>query len=207
MFASLTSKRKLVMEVEDENKSSPLRGVIACLSGMTPVQKNLYHQWIESLGGIFTRDFQTSRNTHLIAQSAFGEKYETAIRSDKVFVVTPTWLHACHEDKCRVDEQQHSWSYSKRKQSLPLSPNKKTKYHEKLLMNSLQQALSKGSPVPNPLFSGLQFYLVGFDENAFDEERKLLGIITRRNMGTIFWDFHDEVTHVVVHDSCRDHLR
>ena len=61
---------------KDSNCSSSRRqpllfqGVVACLTGMSSALKNQYHETIEALGGSFTRDFHTSRNTHLIAETA-----------------------------------------------------------------------------------------------------------------------------------------
>jgi hypothetical protein len=193
---------------------------------MSPSLKNKYHEWIEALGGSYTRDFHPARNTHLIAEHPKGEKYDAAMACgpSKMQVVTPSWLEACRQEKSRIQEQEHSWyekcdhnsssknqhSSSKRKKNKrSLSPNKKRKHD---LITALQQALSPQPPqqqdsCPTMLFSGLQFYLVGFDAPDREEERTQFSRLVRRGMGTIFWEFQEGITHVIVHDDCDDALR
>jgi len=50
--------------------------------------------------------------------------------------------------------------------------------------------------------------LVGFnaDTDIAIEYQKLCKLISR-GMGSIFWDYHENITHVIVHDQCDDVLR
>jgi len=61
---------------------------------------------------------------------------------------------------------------------------------------------------PNPVFSSCQFYLVGFnaDTDIAIEYQELCKLISM-GMGSIFWDYHENITHVIVHDQCDDVLR
>jgi twin BRCT domain len=182
-----------------DKKKGPLRGVVACLTGMSADQKDQYHSWIETLGGQFTRDFHTTRNTHLIAETPQGEKYDTAMDCS-LHVVKPSWLEACHAQTRRVSEDDHSWKEEKKEKK----KNKETKRQDR---PSLLACLEKSvvDEEPNSLFSGCQFLLVGFDNNT--QERVQLSRILRNGMGTIFWEYQEHITHVIVHDHCDDTLR
>lgn len=229
----------------EEAKRRPLKGVMACLTGMSADLKDEYHDTIEALGGTFTRDFHTGRNTHLIAEFPTGGKYDAAMachtkkRKQKqktnhsMHVVQLSWLKACQEQQCRVDEKDHAWTHvntnengdSRKRKSVPKDghpdSNKKMKEQQQQLIMALDQALlpqkdesnNSGSPgsvvagFPLLLFSSCQFYLVGFDTEEADLERTKLCRLLRRGMGTIFWDFHEGITHVIVHDQCDDTVR
>ena len=214
------------------HSARPFQGVVACLTGMTSILKNQYHQAIEALGGAFTRDFHTSRNTHLIAETATGGKYDAAMAASKqIQVVQPSWLEACQQQNCRVDEKDFLWTRVNNKENGSRSQDEKNgdnrkrkhtqesslsgkKSKQQQLVLSLNQALllqaeSPGgvASFPNPLFSSCQFYLVGFDTDVADAERTKLCRLLRRGMGTIYWDFHEGITHVIVHDQCDDAVR
>lgn len=243
MFAALTSsasssspqqpRRSLAIALEahkdssasdddndDENQapSMPLKGIVACLTGMTHTEKNKYHEWIEASGGTYTRDFQTSRNTHLIAQTSEGEKYKVAIREPSIYVVQPSWLEACFAKKCRVEEAEYSWKHDtgKRKKNSTSANSHNCKKPKQDLLSSLTQCLTMNNAdqhkyllTPRPLFDSCQFYLVGFGESTNSEkERVKLSQLIRRGMGTIFWEFQEGVvTHVIVHNDSSDAVR
>jgi hypothetical protein len=206
---------------DDENKapSMPLKGIVACLTGMSHTEKNKYHEWIEALGGTYTRDFQTSRNTHLIAQTTEGEKYKVAILESSIYVVQPSWLEACFAKKCRVEEAEYSWKRDpgkRKKISAAAINNGNNKKPKQDLLSYLTQCLKIDNPdqnkdllTPRPLFDSCQFYLVGFgDSTNGEKERIKLSQLIRRGMGTIFWEFQEGVvTHVIVHDDSSDAVR
>ena len=237
-------------DVEDQEKRKPLEGVVACLTGMSADLKDEYHDTIEALGGTFTRDFHTGRNTHLIAETPTGGKYDAAMACQTkqrkkqktnqrhlMHVVQLSWLKACQEQQRRADEKDHAWTHansstkengiSRKRKSLQndardfSDSNKKIKEQQQQLVMALDQALlpqkdesNSGSPesvvvvgFPVPLFSSCQFYLVGFDTEEADLERTKLCRLLRRGMGTIFWDFHEGITHVIVYDQCDDAVR
>jgi twin BRCT domain len=233
----------------------PLQGVLACLTGMSPSRKDCYHDWIHDLGGKFTRDFHSARNTHLIAETATGAKYETAVLVSTVKVVKPQWLEDCHAQHCHVREQDYHYQYhhhdnqkdTKDKDkvddtSVPISVSasgtmnttstagrstkfmKRKRDHddgailsalEQLLLQAQVDASTTTSTVirddpsfPHSLFSCCQFYLMGFledddnDNNNTTAETERQGIcrLIRRGMGTIAWEFHSDITHVVIRD-------
>lgn len=77
------------------NTSGPLTGVVACLTGLTADRKEELHDLVERLGGRYTRELNTAKTTHLVAEAPSGDKYRTAVASGRVVVVAPSWLEAC----------------------------------------------------------------------------------------------------------------
>jgi hypothetical protein len=55
------------------------------------------------------------------------------------------------------------------------------------------------------LFECHQFYLLGFEEDI--ELKQKLGKLIRRGLGTIYWEMNDDVTIMILHDTCDDSLR
>lgn len=69
----------------------------------------------------------------------------------------------------------------------------------------MEQLIVNPNEGPNSLFYGCQFFLVGFQSE--NQERNKLSQVLRSGMGTIFWEFQENITHVIVHDNCDDTLR
>ncbi|CAB9513288.1 Topoisomerase (DNA) II binding protein 1 [Seminavis robusta] len=196
-------------------QQQPLKGVIACLTGVQ--NKDQYHEWIESLGGKFTRDFHSANNTHLICENPKGAKYEAAIQVPSIQVVRPRWLEECYRQTKRVDETEYLYPTNDKRTSSSnhKDSSKKRRSSDKVvsLASLLDQALllggtGGGDQQPTPLFSTFQFYLIGFDQDATaNKEQAQLCRLIRRGMGTVFWEFHPNITHVIVYDHCHDAVR
>jgi hypothetical protein len=65
--------------------------------------------------------------------------------------------------------------------------------------------LLKETNIQRSLFEYHQFYLMGFED--VPEVKKRVGRVIRRGGGTIHWELSDDVTILVIHDSCHDALR
>ena len=82
------------------------------------------------------------------------------------------------------------------------------------------RAMARSVPVSN-LFIGCVFLLVGFDDDddgdahpeGFGSRQDDVNFVSdlrcliRRGKGTIFWEPHDTLTHIIVRDSCPSDLR
>lgn len=151
----------------------------------------------------------------MIANTAEGAKYGAALLFQKgddsskpFFIVKPSWLDECAERKDRVDEADHllvttvaadSEDDSNDENDIATASTADTKVDSPAsLPNALNQLLQTYSG-PDPLFSACQFYLIGFQEDT-DVFRDLTRLI-RRGMGTIYWEFQEAVTHVIVNDA------
>ena len=87
----------------------PLSGVVLVLSGFEPARREMLHLLATSLGATFTRSLSTSANTHLVAASANGDKYELASRRlGKISIVSDKWLTDCHLLNSRLPESMFS---------------------------------------------------------------------------------------------------
>jgi hypothetical protein len=205
MFAvSGQSRKRLrsnVAPVKSDRSSGPLKGAVICLTGIDPEEKDQYHEMIVDLGGIYTRDLDVSKNTHLIAVDPVGAKYETAKTTSSIRIVQPAWLESCFGNRALIDELKYS---------LDLPVNMTTKEVVVSTSDSLPEALDRllsGSlnNFPSDIFLGSLFYLLDFQEHS--ELLFKVGRIVRRGMGTVSWEFNDSISHVIVNDSCDDSFR
>ena len=90
-----------------------------------------------------------------------------------------------------------------------------------VLVKECQRLGTAGGTIPpNPLFAGLYFYWVGFDDDEEEDNgndngngvstvalKQQLMRLVRRSMGTILWDVSDRITHVVVCQNCNRKAR
>jgi hypothetical protein len=187
--------------VKSDRSSGPLKGAVICLTGIDPEEKDQYHEMIVDLGGIYTRDLDVSKNTHLIAVDPVGAKYETAKTTSSIRIVQPAWLESCFGNRALIDELKYS---------LDLPVNMTTKEVVVSTSDSLPEALDRllsGSlnNFPSDIFLGSLFYLLDFQEHS--ELLLKVGRIIRRGMGTVCWEFNDSVSHVIVNDGCDDSFR
>jgi hypothetical protein len=157
-----------------------LDGVIVCLTGISQDEKDFYHALTEKLGGQYTRDMDPTKNTHLVAVSAEGAKYEAAVSSKRMQIVLPSWLDACSNGQ-RGDESEHTLQVLQ-------APQTTCSLGQLLLEKYFKDT-----------FSSCNFLLVGFGEDDIK-----LGRLIRRGLGTIFWQTHEKLTHVVVEDHATD---
>jgi len=189
--------------------SAPLSGAIVCLSGFMQEEKEKYHNLVEKLGGTFTRDLDVTRNTHLVACKPEGAKYDAACAANNmqlssrrqskeahlIQIVKGSWLESCEESLKRVKEGPHRFDNK-------LVANTNTTCESApivSLIDSLNEQLEPGTSRAGDIFATCNFFLVGFDEEA-DPVNLTLGRLIRRGLGTIFWEFHEGITHVIVHD-------
>mmetsp|Transcript_40549 Transcript_40549/g.60760 ORF Transcript_40549/g.60760 Transcript_40549/m.60760 type:complete len:818 (-) Transcript_40549:2985-5438(-) len=96
--------------------SLPLTKTIICLSGYTTTHKNTLHTQIQSLGGTYVRDLDTSIVTHLLVYSSSSSsgkesaKYKQAAKKrmygggGSIEILTEEWLQECCRRKKRVKE-------------------------------------------------------------------------------------------------------
>lgn len=139
----------------------------------------------------YTRDFNLDKNTHLVAEVPQGAKYELAASHPRIQIVAPTWLEDCDRTGARVDEATH--------RVLGSETAIKPTYRQVL------DVLLKDENVDLSLFEFQQFYMLGFEDAL--EVKLQLGKAIRRGGGTIHWELSDDVTILIVHDTCHDALR
>ena len=185
-----SSRRRLSVKQSIGQRNDPLRGAVVCLTGLTSEEKIRLHRWVEQLGGRYTRDLDTAKTTHLIAQAPEGAKYETAFACSNICVVSPAWLEACIETGERADEKQFSLPTYDNK--FPPQPPLEHEIEEQLQRNQRSN-----------LFLWCRFLLFGFD----DDSGVKLGRLIRRGKGTIYWELNEMITHVIVADDCDDDCR
>ena len=157
----------------------------------------------------FTRDLDVTRNTHLVACKPEGAKYDAACAANNmqlssrrqskeahlIQIVKGSWLESCEESLKRVKEGPHRFDNK-------LVANTNTTCESApivSLIDSLNEQLEPGTSRAGDIFATCNFFLVGFDEEA-DPVNLTLGRLIRRGLGTIFWEFHEGITHVIVHD-------
>ena len=177
----------------------------------------------------FTKDLLTKSTTHLIAEQPGGAKFEEAVKhSRKIKIVSPNWLEQCEKEKKKLPTDRFLILQSKENtatSTCSTTVNLTQDERHISLVQECDELLSPEKLPPNPLFSGLFFYLVGFDDDEEDDDmvcgrdgdetqtvnvsnlsittlKQNLSRLLRRGMGTILWDLSDRITHVVVCQNC-----
>jgi hypothetical protein len=179
--------------------NNPLEGVVACLTGFSVARKDALHALIERLGGRFTRDLDTCRNTHLLSEHSEGPKYETACRSPLIHIVTPSWLEECERTLTKPPEHQHSLH--------PRHQEDETDEADPILRLSLHDATTRilsDASSDTAVFAPCRCLLVGFDS---EENQLLLGKLLRRGMGTVYWTMNEMISHLIVSSDCDQAVR
>jgi len=157
------------------------------LTGLPVEDKTALHRIVEQMGGRYARDLDTSQTTHLIAQSPEGAKYQTAASCQRISIVTPAWLSACHKAGNRVNEAEFTLSDGKNGHIDEHPP----------LFDMLNQVLQE--EVWNKLFYPCRFLLLGFEQEDANDVTILEKLI-RRGRGTIYHEINETITHIVVKD-------
>ena len=172
----------------------------------------------------FTRDLLTKQTTHLIAQQAGGAKYDEAIKhSQSIQIVSPHWLESCHAAQKRLSEDSFcipNTGGDPNQQQQQQQQQAEENSHMVLVKECQRLGTAGGTIPPNPLFAGLYFYWVGFDDDEEEDNgndngngvstvalKQQLMRLVRRSMGTILWDVSDRITHVVVCQNCNRKAR
>jgi len=190
----------------------PLRGVIACLSGLPQDRKEEIHGLILSMGGRYTRELNLDKNTHLITEKAKGAKYELAVSSNPpVHVVSSSWVISTFNAGKRASEAEHGLNPTAN-DSVEI-PTRTTHRSNHSLISLADTALledvysNKEFKVGcafyhsrSVLFEKLQFYLIGFEDNP--ELKQKLSKLIRRGSGTIYWDMNKDISVLLVCDAC-----
>ena len=143
--------------------------------------------------GRYTRDLNSTRNTHLIAYKPQGDKYETAVAFDSIQIVKESWLEACDKQQARVAEDGHLFVLSEKPQNTVMS-----------LKQALDQQLMD-QKYHSSVFSACYFHLVGFTEDS--DLHVKIGRLIRAGLGTIYWEFNDAISHVIVNDGTDESVR
>ena len=136
------------------------------------------------------------KNTHLVIDVAQGAKYQLAALHSKISIVAPSWLEECRRQETRVDERLFPVRDGRSKK-LPLSIQPSHCHIFDILLKEVNFKRS--------LFQYHQFYLIGFEDAP--EVKTRVGRVIRRGGGTIHWDLSDDVTILVIYDTCHDALR
>jgi twin BRCT domain len=189
----------------------------------------------------FTRELLSNENTHLIALTNQGAKYDLARScAPRIHVVTPSWVEACYKLQRRVEEQpfdvlidDEAPPQNNNKINLdlgrprPSQPSEQTTEQRRKatkttapesISNRVDHLLRVGDNTVKhaPVFVSCRFLLLGFDAdveeqtvqtNSTQQLQQKLGKLIRRGKGTIYWDSHPSITHLVLHDACHDSLR
>lgn len=151
----------------------------------------------------YTRNLDSSVNTHLVARVPEGLKYEAAASIASLKIVKPSWLDACVKQK--------KWISTK---EFLLNPTTDDSTRQPVTMSTVEQTslllreLDKQLTVDRPdfqLFLDCHLFLVGFDEQS--EVKAKLSRLLRRGMATIHWNLSDDITHVVIVDGLEDRVR
>lgn len=132
----------------------------------------------------------------MIAREAQGPKYDAARNAANVAVVKLRWLEDCLRLHSRVDERRYGFETIESN-----GFDAVVSFHE-----SLELALGAELSTPTALFSSGNFYMVGFSGKD-QSVRNQLGKLLRRGMGTIYWDYHDGISHVIVNDGADSAIR
>ncbi|XP_011139690.1 DNA topoisomerase 2-binding protein 1-B isoform X2 [Harpegnathos saltator] len=75
--------------------TTAMRGICICASGLSPESKDQIQQWVQYMGGFFTKQLRNSV-THLVTDSVMSAKYEGAIEM-KISIMTKDWVKAIWE--------------------------------------------------------------------------------------------------------------
>jgi hypothetical protein len=135
------------------------------------------------------------KNTHLIAVTAQGAKHDLAASCPRIHIVAPSWLEACSKTGKRVGETAHALSdTTTKKPTKPLS-----------VLSRLDEFLAAPAMELRSLFEFHKIYLLGFEEDT--ELKQKLGKLIRRGKGTIFWQMNEDISFMILHDTCDDSLR
>ena len=156
----------------------------------------------------YTRAFNLDLNTHLLCVTPSGPKYELATCSSSIHIVSPEWLEECSKQLKRIDEAAYKLSSSTaaRSSSSSLKPPPQASASStttKTLSQELDTLLKEENYAY--LFEYCVFYLIGFEQVS--ELKVQLSQLIRRNRGTIVWEMHPSVTHLILHESSSDSLR
>lgn len=150
-----------------------------------------------------------TRNTHLVAFKPEGAKYDAACAANNaqlschrrskeahfIELVQGSWLESCEKTLKRVEEGPHRFDNKLVAKKITTSESLPTVS----LVDSLNEQIEPGTTPHVEIFATCNFFLVGFDEEV-DPVNLSLGRLIRRGLGTIFWEFHEGITHVIVND-------
>jgi hypothetical protein len=152
----------------------------------------------------YTRDLNSTQNTHLIASTAAGEKYEAALTFSHIEIVSPVWVDTCARKNARVGERSYQLCSSGIEEDQPTGVDSNKKEQLLSLADELESAdmIERRNSV---LFSSCHFYIVGFKVDS-DVQLQLSRWI-RRGLGTIYWEISPSITHIVVNDDCEESVR
>ncbi|CAG0914061.1 unnamed protein product [Notodromas monacha] len=94
-------------------------GQTICLSQIPKKEKFQLRKLIEENGGTFLADLKLSNVTILISGSASGEKFEAALKSNRIIILKSNWLHDCCDQGYMLDHA--PYRFAERKCSTPTS--------------------------------------------------------------------------------------
>jgi NAD-dependent DNA ligase len=80
----------------------PFIGLTISLTGYAPEERFQFQKLVEENGGTFSASLVREKCTHLISESATGDKYFHAKSWGTVHVVNSKWLSECVNRKCKL---------------------------------------------------------------------------------------------------------
>jgi hypothetical protein len=134
------------------------------------------------------------QNTHLIAEIAQGAKYDLAMSCPRIHIVKSSWLLSCSQEGKREDEAFHSL------RAKPSSKPTNTANAISQIDDLIERQVGFFT-----LFEMHKFYLLGFEKDIALKNR--LGKLMRRGKGTIYWEMNEEISIIIMHDTCDSSLR
>ena len=150
--------------------------------------------------------FDLDQNTHLIIEQPQGAKFDLAMSSPEIYIVSPGWLDSCYRNWKRIPERdfcvQRKPVLDNRKPPPP-TPTTTTGTPQSLL-DQLDKALGDREEIKS-VFECHFFLLLGFEEDL--ELKKRLGKLIRRGLGTIYWEMTESTTMMILHDTCHEAIR
>lgn len=142
-------------------------------------------------------------NTHLVAQSPEGLKYEAALSIPSIEVVSPGWLDACAKERRWVFTKDYRLDSSAASMAVEeLSPANGT-IDQSFHLDLDRILVDNPKDTATTLFGDCRIFFVGFDE----ETQAKLSRLLRRGMATICWDLDDDITHVILRDGLDEQVR
>ena len=168
----------------------------------------------------YTRELNLDKNTHLITEVARGAKYKLAVSSSDttqiVHIVTPSWLNSTSETGQRSLESDHKLELLLTGTAASASDAVDSKPSILSLVNdalggdpALQLIMgmneNSSSHTSSSIFENLHFYLIGFESDV--ELKQKISKLVRRGNGTIYWDMNEDISILLLCDTCDETLQ
>lgn len=153
----------------------------------------------------YTRNLDSSVNTHLIARVPEGLKYEAALSIPSLKIVKPDWLDACAQKQKWVSTEEFLLMLASDEPGVAVDKEENNMDQLPALLPKLDEQLAAENDQNWEIFGDCNVFLVGMDDQK-DVKAKLAKLL-RRGMATIHWNLEEDITHVIVADGLEEHVR